>query len=151
MKTPGREEIWQMAASQNRKELFEAVLSHVPLGTRMIADADKVGAANAARCTMTIAEWDAEARAPKTTGLCKGTFFSCFGVKQKTRRCEPFPQDGDFCTVCKEVRATAKDGKIALAEVQAYAIEDKLLMGREGVKNAMAFWDKKVAIPRPSL
>ena len=115
-----------MAALQNRRKLFATILPHVPAGIRMISDADKVGAANVARCKMTTKEWDESTKDRQETGQCKGIFFSCFGTKMKTRRCER--EALDFCEVCTEVRRKAKDGFISLGDVKTYDIEDSYLM-----------------------
>ena len=109
----------------------------------MISDADKVGAANVARCKMTTKEWDESTKDRQETGQCKGIFFSCFGTKMKTRRCER--EALDFCEVCTEVRRKAKDGFISLGDVKAYDIDDSYLMAREGVKKTMVFWEEEVA------
>ena len=57
-KTPGKQGIWRMAEAQNRLELFENVLKHIPVGLRRIADAPKVGPANAGKCQLQVDIWD---------------------------------------------------------------------------------------------
>ena len=51
IKTPKKTEVNALADAQDRWGLIEKVLSHIPLGTRRIADAPKVLAANCENAT----------------------------------------------------------------------------------------------------
>lgn len=149
VKSPGKQGIWKMADQQDRLQLFKHALKHVPVGTRRIADAPKVGPANTDKCKLAVDMWDKAVQNTADGEICKGFFFFSFGKKHSFRKCESAAK-GDLCNVCKEIREVARKHRAAEVHPRSdfYHLENKAVFSRRGVLLALEFWDKEVLARR---
>ena len=115
-----------------------------PLGTLRCADVPKVLAANVSKTVIPVEKWDEIVAARPSDGTCKGIFFSSYRTKHFHRRCDATAATDGLCVVCSEMRDKAKDKAFVSGEgVQAYDVVEKAIWSREGVQQAIFFWDNE--------
>ena len=147
IRTPSKKQIAELAQSNDRFALMNAITPRVPLGTRRCCDVKNIGPANQRALKFAVDEWDScvqsRQQSPPVRKLscCKGIFFSAFAKKQFSRRCDSVATKDGLCDLCRELRKNSKE-EIVLPK-PAYDVVKVAVFSRPGIKECNQFWKEE--------